>query len=333
MATANEIFDQELLGDTCIIDTDSRIVIVPENLLPFGVESDEASKVIKFKMENIFEDYTKLSFRINYKNALGVYDMYLVKDVVDKDGTLEFSWIIGRNAAAAKGVLQFVVCVVETDENGEIIYEWNTTIARGPILEGLELEDIDAAYRRDIVSQLKDMFRTDQTFRDALDMFLAEVNANVDSKINNDMAAAISSRTTKYFIGYDANDQFETGLGLKGTKKTIKSGGYNWQDYDYLDVYYSYFGKVEVKRIIPEDGVTFVIRSMNLPNDSNSTAMSFSEFGFKFDGPNIEITFAVKESWDGTSASNAVSTEAIETLEAGYIYKIVCYRDYKELEV
>ena len=60
MATANEIFDQELLGDTCIIDTDSRIVIVPENLLPFGVESDESCKVIKFKMDNIFENIEDL---------------------------------------------------------------------------------------------------------------------------------------------------------------------------------------------------------------------------------------------------------------------------------
>ena len=332
MATVNELFDKELLGDACIIDTDSRIIIIPEHLLPFGVESDESSKIVKFKMVNIFDDYANLSFRINYKNADGVFDTYLIQDVIEKDGQLEFSWVIKRNALITKGFLKFIVCVVKLDDNDNIVYEWNTTIAKAPVLEGLEDEwRNQEAYKRDIVAQLRDMFRTDQTFRDALDMFLTEVKEELDLKFNNDFEKSFRERTTKYFIGYDANDYSETGLGIKETTKNIKNGGYNWSNYSYLDVYYSFYGKTEIKRIVPEEGVTFNIRSFNLPNDTSSTAFSMTELGIRFDGPTLSVTNATKVAWDGNSTSNVTVSEAINDFAAGYIYKIVCYIDYKEV--
>lgn len=129
------------------IDADTRIIrMMPQDEL-FGVESDEKSERKYFKVPKIVGngvDLSKLQLRINYQNASRIpsgKDMYIVTDAtVYNDEWVYFSWELSRKVTQYKGNIYFVVCAVKADSNGNITNEWNTTLAEGKVLEGLEIE-------------------------------------------------------------------------------------------------------------------------------------------------------------------------------------------------
>lgn len=129
------------------IDADTRIIqMMPQDEL-FGVESDEKSERKYFKVPKIVGngvDLSKLQLRINYQNASKIpsgKDMYIVTDAtVYNDEWVYFSWELSRKVTLYKGTIYFVVCAVKADSKGKITNEWNTTLAMGKVLEGLEVE-------------------------------------------------------------------------------------------------------------------------------------------------------------------------------------------------
>lgn len=129
------------------IDADTRIIrMMPQDEL-FGVESDEKSERKYFKVSKIVGngvDLSKLQLRINYQNASKIpsgKDMYIVTDAtVYNDEWVYFSWELSRKVTQYKGNIYFIVCAIKADSNGNITNEWNTTLAEGKVLEGLEVE-------------------------------------------------------------------------------------------------------------------------------------------------------------------------------------------------
>lgn len=129
------------------IDADTRIIqMMPQDEL-FGVESDEKSERKYFKVHKIVGngvDLSKLQLRINYQNASKIpsgKDMYIVTDAtVYNDEWVYFSWELSRKVTQYKGNIYFIVCAIKADSNGNITNEWNTTLAEGKVLEGLEVE-------------------------------------------------------------------------------------------------------------------------------------------------------------------------------------------------
>ncbi len=129
------------------IDADTRIIqMMPQDEL-FGVESDEKSERKYFKVPKIVGngvDLSKLQLRIDYQNASKIpsgKDMYIVTDAtVYNDEWVYFSWELSRKITQYKGNIYFIVCAVKADSNGNITNEWNTTLAEGKVLEGLEIE-------------------------------------------------------------------------------------------------------------------------------------------------------------------------------------------------
>lgn len=129
------------------IDADTRIIrMMPQDEL-FGVESDEKSERKYFKVPKIVGngvDLSKLQLRINYQNASKMQsgkDMYIVTDAtVYNDEWVYFSWELSRKVTQYKGNIYFIVCAVKADSKGNITNEWNTTLAEGKVLEGLEVE-------------------------------------------------------------------------------------------------------------------------------------------------------------------------------------------------
>lgn len=129
------------------IDADTRIIrMMPQDEL-FGVESDEKSERKYFKVPKIVGngvDLSKLQLRINYQNASKIpsgKDMYIVQDAtVYNDEWVYFSWELSRKVTQYKGNIYFIVCAVKADSMGNITNEWNTTLAEGKVLEGLEIE-------------------------------------------------------------------------------------------------------------------------------------------------------------------------------------------------
>lgn len=87
-------------------------------------------------------DLSKLSLRIVFQNASGLEtgkDKYIVTDLAtDGEDYVTFSWELSRKVTAYKGIISFIVCAIKTNSYGTITNEWNTTLANGIVLEGLE---------------------------------------------------------------------------------------------------------------------------------------------------------------------------------------------------
>lgn len=123
------------------IDMESRQIMIPTSVKNIGVESDDEVKRLWFKMERYYHDCDLSQFRvrINYLNANGDGDLYEPDDVtVNDDDTMIFSWLVGRYALVEKGTVTFSVCVIDIDHSGRVDREFNTTIAKLTVLEGLE---------------------------------------------------------------------------------------------------------------------------------------------------------------------------------------------------
>lgn len=137
------------------VDVNTRQITIPESQKLFGVESDEDVEVKHIVIDGRYNDGTDLStftFRVNYQNANGDKDAYLATELQVNDSSIEFDWVIGRKVVAYKGTIAFIVCAYTIDSSSVIQNEWNSTLGKGTVLEGLEVSEFD--FGDDIVRQL-----------------------------------------------------------------------------------------------------------------------------------------------------------------------------------
>lgn len=129
----------ELVNDIFLINPESRVITVPESEKIFGVYNDGNTERKHFRCPKIVGDNIDLSamhLYINYQNANGQKYPYLIEDVQTDGDYITFSWLIGPDVVAYKGQVKFILCA-KKDAN----LEWNTTLAEGTVLEGLEATD------------------------------------------------------------------------------------------------------------------------------------------------------------------------------------------------
>lgn len=150
----------------CQVDELGRIITLNYKATVLGVEHDKAVERVFFACpryvgDNVDLDLTRCTVYINYMNAGGEKDRYIVTDlnVAEDDETkVTFSWLLSRKVTAIRGDVHFIVCAVKTKTGGEIEQEWNTTIARANVLEGLEPDEyVLGSEDMDVVNQLLDM--------------------------------------------------------------------------------------------------------------------------------------------------------------------------------
>lgn len=132
-------------NDKIEIDADTRTMIIPNTERIFGVMSDEKGERKYFRCKRFVGngiDLSKLSLRIIFQNASGFdtgRDKYIVTDLAtDGEDYVTFSWELSRKVTAYEGIISFIVCAIKTNSDGTITNEWNTTLANGIVLEGLE---------------------------------------------------------------------------------------------------------------------------------------------------------------------------------------------------
>lgn len=151
---ALEASGAEPVNDIFLINPENRTITVPESEKIFGVSHDGNTERKHFRCPKVVGDNIDLStmhLYINYQNANGQKYPYLVEDV-DVDGDyIAFSWLIGPDVVAYKGQIKFIVCAKKGDGT---IPEWNTTIAEGTVLEGLEATDEVVERNPDIIEQI-----------------------------------------------------------------------------------------------------------------------------------------------------------------------------------
>lgn len=144
----------------CMLESDtSRVVVVPDRYTVFGVEGDTNVERVKFKFPKIVGDnvdLTTLNLRVNFRNADGKLDKYLVDDVEEaEEGYITFSWVIQDGLTPKKGQISFVVQALKATSEGKFEKKWSTTLNKvGQILEGLEVDGEIAEQNPDIIEAI-----------------------------------------------------------------------------------------------------------------------------------------------------------------------------------
>lgn len=142
MATAYELLSRNI-EEVLLIDFSSKTIRIPSSITNIGVESDDETTILNFKIPRYKGKIDLKGFvvRINYTNANGEGDVYTAKDVVADEEFITFSWEVGRFAVMYKGDVNFIVCAKKFASDGVTVdKEFNTTVATLPCLVGLETE-------------------------------------------------------------------------------------------------------------------------------------------------------------------------------------------------
>ncbi len=168
-----------------LVNSSTRQFSIPGADLVFGVESDSGSERKYFQCPRYVGNNLDLAgsfVRMNYRNANGEIDSYLIEDLVVDGDNVTFSWVLSPNVVMYKGQVGFVLCVVGPDTK----VKWHTTLGRGQVLEGLEPDvSIVEEGTADVVAQLIAMVEA-QT---------AAVEAEGDKQIKAVQTAAKTAET------------------------------------------------------------------------------------------------------------------------------------------
>lgn len=180
----------EPVNDIFEIDPETRVITVPASEKLFGVANDGNSERKHFRCPKIVGDNIDLStmhLYINYQNANGQKYPYLVEDVQTDGDYITFSWLIGPDVVAYKGQVKFIVCA----KGDGTIPEWNTTLAEGTVLEGLEATDEVVERNPDIITQLLNRMReaekiaTKEAMQEYVNTYLTEHPVEIDETLTN----------------------------------------------------------------------------------------------------------------------------------------------------
>lgn len=165
MATIDEILDAmpeedaETGRDYLVIDPLTRTIIVPGSEMVFGVTGDELADRKYFMCPRYVGDGLDLAgmfIRVNYRNAGGDEDGYLVDDVAVVGDYVTFSWRLWPKVTEYMGTVHFGVCADLPNTAERRFPDWNTTMATGEVLEGLHPYDGAVEEEtRDVVTQLR----------------------------------------------------------------------------------------------------------------------------------------------------------------------------------
>lgn len=185
----------ELANDTFLVNPESRVITVPESEKIFGVYNDGNTERKHFRCSKIVGDNIDLSemhLYINYQNANGQKYPYLVEDVQTDGDYITFSWLIGPDVVAYKGQVKFILCAKK-----DTALEWNTTLAEGVVLEGLEATDEVVDRNPDIIEQI--LTRLDnvteipqEKVSSAVEEYMTKNPINIPKKLPNPQALTIT---------------------------------------------------------------------------------------------------------------------------------------------
>lgn len=199
----------EPVNDIFEIDPETRVITVPASEKLFGVANDGNSERKHFRCPKIVGDNIDLStmhLYINYQNANGQKYPYLVEDIRTDGDYITFSWLIGPDVVAYKGQIKFIVCAKKGDGT---IPEWNTTLAEGTVLEGLEATDEVVARNPDIIEQI--LARLDsateipqEKVSSAVEEYMAKNPINIPKKLPNPHKLTFAGAVTAEYDGSGA---------------------------------------------------------------------------------------------------------------------------------
>lgn len=218
----------EPVNDIFEIDPETRVITVPTSEKLFGVANDGNSERKHFRCPKIVGDNIDLStmhLYINYQNANGQKYPYLVEDIRTDGDYITFSWLIGPDVVEYKGQIKYIVCA----KNGATA-EWNTTLAEGTVLEGLEAAEEIVEKNPDIIEQI--LARLDsvteipqEKVSSAVEEYMAKNPISIPKKLPNPHKLTFAGAVTAEYDGSGAVTVTipEASGGSSGTVRVEKS--------------------------------------------------------------------------------------------------------------
>lgn len=222
---ALEASGAEPVNDIFLINPETRTITVPETEKIFGVSHDGNTERKHFRCPKVVGnniDLSTMHLYVNYQNANGDKYPYLVEDVQTDGDYITYSWLIGPDVVAYKGQIKFIVCAKKGDGT---IPEWNTTIAEGTVLEGLEATDEVVARNPDIIEQI--LTRLDnvteipqEKVSSAVEEYMAKNPINIPKKLPNPQALTIMYGGKAHT--YDGNEAIAITIETGGIERIEK---------------------------------------------------------------------------------------------------------------
>lgn len=218
----------EPVNDIFEIAPETRVITVPASEKLFGVANDGNSERKHFRCPKIVGDNIDLStmhLYINYQNANGQKYPYLVEDIRTDGDYITFSWLIGPDVVEYKGQIKYIVCA----KNGATA-EWNTTLAEGTVLEGLEAAEEIVEKNPDIIEQI--LARLDsvteipqEKVSSAVEEYMAKNPISIPKKLPNPHKLTFAGAVTAEYDGSGAVTVTipEASGGSSGTVRVEKS--------------------------------------------------------------------------------------------------------------
>lgn len=253
--TKSAVVAETQTEDICVIDSDLRIIDIPEQFKVLGVENDKDVKVMQFRMPKVYKgtDLSAFNISVNYQNARGTKDRYVVTDKKVSGDQIEFSWTVGKTATVYRGDTRFIVCMRLTGSDGIIQKEFNTTLATMTVLEGLEVDNpVIEQEEKDIIAQLLQI--VDDKSKEAVQAVAAEGTkqikavqaaaqeiaadreqiktnkADIADLMQTKAGAIINNARGERIAVGDSADAFFEGLKLFGKSEQVQTKGYQLFD-------------------------------------------------------------------------------------------------------
>lgn len=253
--TKSAVVAETQTEDICVIDSDLRIIDIPEQFKVLGVESDKDVRAMQFRIPKTYKgtDLSAFTISVNYQNARGMKDRYIVTDKKVSGDQIEFSWTVGKTATVYRGDTRFIVCMRLIGSDGVIKKEFNTTLATMTVLEGLEVDDpVIEQEEKDIIAQLLQI--VDDKSKEAVQAVAEEGTkqikavqaaaqeiaadreqiktnkADIADLMQTKAGAIINSARGERIAVGDSSDAFFEGLKLYGKSEQVQTKGYQLFD-------------------------------------------------------------------------------------------------------
>lgn len=137
-----------------LVNSNTRQFNIPGADLVFGVTDDSDVERKHFQCPRYVGDNLDLAacfIRINYRNANGKMDFYLVDDLEISGDNITFSWLLSPRVTEYRGQVKFVMCAVGPD----LKLKWHTAQGTGQVMDGLEPDNSHVeSQTADVVAQL-----------------------------------------------------------------------------------------------------------------------------------------------------------------------------------
>ena len=157
MVTAAELFATTGPEEPHIIIGKDRVIKVPDSLKRIAVESDHDIETVTFECPRYWDehDLSQMAIYINYMLSNKYSDSYPVSKITTDDNTMYFTWTISRNVTQVSGGITFLVCIKNTDSEGNEVNHWNSELCKDMyVSKGMETEPQIVEEQTDLVTEL-----------------------------------------------------------------------------------------------------------------------------------------------------------------------------------